>query len=118
MLFCFILLLSSPKSFSGENWQFKYKPFDAAYELYSGELSDPQPAKNEDSSISVKIEKEAAKRIFDQMGRDTPNVCPSEHGERMRRKNDLICYKNKPEKYTCYMGFDLKSGKSKIGAIC
>ncbi|GKT23492.1 hypothetical protein [Acidovorax sp. SUPP3334] len=119
VLGCFIFLLASAKCFSQESdWRFDYKPLDAGYGLYSGELSDPRPAEKSGSSISIKIEKQAAKEIFDQMGSDLPNACPSEAGERMRKNNDLVCYKKRSAQYICYVGIDLKSGKSKIGVIC
>jgi len=113
-----MMLVLSTTSAQEKEWQFNYKPLSGSYELYSGELSEPQAPGKTGSSLSLKIEKEAAKQIFNQMGSDIPNLCPSEEGERMRKKNDLTCYKSKTEKYICYVGFDLKTGKSKIGSIC
>ncbi|MFD1837682.1 hypothetical protein ACFSHV_05030, partial [Paracidovorax cattleyae] len=52
--------------------------------LYSGELGDPRPAGKSGSSLAIRIDKDAARQIFEQMERDTPNLCPSEPGERMR----------------------------------
>ncbi len=80
-----------------EEWQFQYKPLPGAYEIYSGELSDPRPAGKSGSSLAIRIDKDAARQIFEQMERDTPNLCPSEPGERMRQKNDLTCYRSRPE---------------------
>ncbi len=101
-----------------EEWRFQYKPLSGAYEVYSGELSDPRPAGKSGASLAIRIDKDAARQIFEQMERDIPNLCPSEPGERMRQKNDLTCYRSRSGKHTCYVGFDLKSGRSQAGHIC
>ena len=101
-----------------DEWRFQYKPLAGAYEMYSGELSEPRAAGSSGASLSIRIDMEAARQIFAQMGRDVPNLCPSEPGERMRQKNDLTCYRSRSGKHSCYVGFDLGSGKSKAGNIC
>jgi len=116
----FLIIFFSPAhaQVHSDEWRFQYKPLAGAYELYSGELSEPRPAGSSGASLSIRIDKEAARQMFAQMGPDVPNLCPSEPGERMRQKNDLTCYRSRSGKHSCYVGFDLGSGKSKAGNIC
>ncbi len=99
-------------------WEFRYKPLLGEYEVYSGELDDPdQPNKN-GANLSIKIVDEAAKEIFNNLGRDVKHACQAAPGEKMRVKNDVVCYLSKEGQYSCYIGFNLQTGKSRPGVIC
>ena len=119
LIFIFFLMHSSSFAQNNtENFRFTYKPMTASYEIFGGELDDSRPADAESSSIAIKIQGAAARAIFNSLGKDVKNACMSEPGERIRVKKDMTCFFSKKEGYSCFLGFDLKTGKSKAGVIC
>ncbi len=36
----------------------------------------------------------------------------------MHMRNDVVCYLSKDGKYVCFIGVNLKTGKSTLGVIC
>ena len=74
----FLIIFFSPAhaQVHSDEWRFQYKPLAGAYELYSGELSEPRPAGSSGASLSIRIDKEAARQMFAQMGPDVPQPVP------------------------------------------
>ena len=119
LIFTFSLACSASLAQNNEeNFRFTYKPMAGSYEIYGGELDDPRPADAESTNIAIKIQGAAARNIFNSLGKDIKNACVSEAGERVRMKKDMACFFSKKEGYSCFVGFDLKTGKSKAGIIC
>ncbi len=52
------------------------------------------------------------------MGPDVKNECSSGDKVRVRVKERLQCLRYSKSDYSCYFGFDLKSGKGIEGSIC
>jgi hypothetical protein len=95
-----------------------YREFKGSYTIYSGGLDDQQAPTKEDRKLSFIIEGAVAKNIFDAMPPDEKQTCDSQKGARSRRKEKVWCTFNLSDGYTCYFGFDLRTGKSIAGGIC
>lgn len=104
----------------GSDWQFSYKPASVNYTLYSGTISEPIPPKGKQKNLSFEINGEAAKDIFNSIGPDVKNSCPASDNERVRERADgnIRCYLQAKNKYQCYFGVNLQTGKIIPGDIC
>ena len=99
-------------------WPAPYREFKGSYTIYSGGLGDQQAPTKDDRKLSFIIEGAPAKNIFDAMRADDKQTCNSEKGARSRSKEKVWCTFSLNEGYTCYFGFDLRTGKSITGGIC
>lgn len=95
-----------------------YQAFKGEYTIYSGGLDDQQAPTRDDRKLSFIIEGPPAKEIFDAMPPDGKLTCSGEKGARSRTKGNVWCTFNPGDGYTCYFGFDLRTGKSIAGGIC
>lgn len=100
------------------DWPAPYHPFKGEYSLYSGELGDQQAPTRDEPKVSFIIEGNSAKELFDAMGPDNKTTCGGEQGMRSRSKGHVWCTFQRSDGYTCYFGFNLKTGKSIAGGIC
>ena len=96
-------------------WPAPYREFKGSYRIYSGGLDDQQAPTKEDRKLSFIIEGAAAKNIFDAMPPDDKQTCVTEKSARSRSKEKVWCTFNLSDGYTCYFGFDLRTGKSIAG---
>lgn len=94
------------------------KSLKADYVIYSGDLGERLAPTRTDRKMSVHITAQSAKDIFDSVGPDIKVECETEKGERERRKGNMWCYYQPSNGYTCYFGFDLRTGKSIEGGEC
>jgi hypothetical protein len=113
-----ITLLSLTCAAEQAQWPAPYRPFKGEYAMYSGELGDQQAPTRSDRKLSFVVEGPAAKEIFSAMPPDDKNTCSTEKGARSRSKENVWCTFNPSDGYTCYFGFDLRTGKSIGGGIC
>jgi hypothetical protein len=111
-------LLSLAYAAEKSDWPAPYWPFKGTYSIYSGELGDQQAPTKSDRKVSFIIEGKPAKEIFDAMPPDEKTTCSGEKGARSRSKGNVWCTFNSGDGYTCYFGFDLRTGKSIAGGIC
>jgi len=95
-----------------------YQSFKGEYTIYSGDLDDQQAPTWDDRKLSFIIEGQAAKEIFNAMPSDDKQTCSGEKGARSRSKENVWCTFNPGDGYTCYFGFDLRTGKSIAGGLC
>lgn len=95
-----------------------YRAFNGEYAIYSGDLDDQQVPTKDDRKLSFIIEGPPAREIFNAMPPDDKHTCSTEKGARSRSKSNVWCTFNESDGYTCYFGFDLKTGKSIAGGIC
>lgn len=95
----------------------RYKPLKGEYSIYAGELGDQGAPTAKDRKISFIVTGAVARDMFESMGPDDKNACITA-GERSRSKQNVWCAFSRKEGYTCYFGFDLRSGKSIPGGIC
>lgn len=99
-------------------WTPEFKPFSGRYQVYSGSPSEKQPPTPSDKQASVVLTGRAAKDLFDQIGPDVKDACSSDPNYRERRKGHLDCSYTKENGYQCFLGIDLRTGKSTHGSIC
>ncbi|MBB5609068.1 MULTISPECIES: hypothetical protein [unclassified Janthinobacterium] len=99
-------------------WSWEYKPVGGTYLIYSGELGDEKAPTQDDRKLAVEITGQPAKDIFDSMYPDFQPTCSGEKGDRDRRKGNLYCTFHPGSGYRCFIGLNLRNGKSIAGAIC
>lgn len=95
-----------------------YRAFKGEYAIYSGGLDEQHAPAKEDRKLSFMVEGQPAQDIFNARPPDDKEVCSSDKGARSRSKANVWCTFNPGDGYTCYFGFDLKTGKSIAGGIC
>jgi hypothetical protein len=113
-----VLLVSLAYAAEQAHWPAPYRAFKGEFTIYSGDLGDQQAPTRDDRKLSMIIEGQSAKDIFNAMPPDDKQTCSDEKGARSRSKGNVWCTFNPGRGYTCYFGFDLKTGKSIAGGIC
>lgn len=111
-------LLSLAYAGNQATWPAPYRPFKGEYTIYSGGLGDQQAPTRDDRKLSFIIKGATAKEIFDSMSPDDKYTCSSEKNARSRTKGEVWCAYKPNDGYTCYLGIDLKTGRSIAGGIC
>ena len=101
-----------------QEWTPEFKPFSGRYQVYSGSPSEKQAPTSADKQASVVITGRAAKDLFEQIGPDVKDACGSVSNDRQRHKGDLDCVYAKEHGYECFIGIDLRTGKSTQGSVC
>lgn len=90
----------------------------AIYLIHGGSLADQQPPTSKDKKLSIVIDGQPAKAIFDSIGPDLRDTCSGEKGDRERTKEGISCSYTAQDKrtkdgpYRCWIGLDLRTGKS------
>ena len=114
------LLLVIPVLAHASDWSFNYRPAAVRYVIYGNSLGDTTPPSGSDQKIGFEVSGRAAREIFEAIGPDQKDLCTSDPGIRFRAKDKekISCTRSRDGDYTCYFGFDLKSGKSIGGSIC
>lgn len=90
----------------------------ALYSIYSGDMGDERAPTTTDRKLSIQVSGQAAKDIFDSIYPDAKVTCSEEKGQRLREKGELWCSFSPSNGYRCYIGYDLRTGKSIAGASC
>lgn len=96
----------------------------AIYFIHGGTLADRQRPTENDRKLSIVIDGQAAKNIFDAIGPDLPETCSMEKGDRARDKKGVQCRYTAQDKgakegpFRCWIGLDLRSGDSVGTASC
>jgi len=87
----------------------------ASYKIFSGEsVADAQAPTATNRKLSIVVDGQAAKEIFDSIGPDERDACSSTKGDRERNNGAVQCMytTNNPGKgYRCWVGVDLVNGK-------
>lgn len=94
------------------------KPLKGDYYIYGGSLGDSIPPTKKDRKLSLMFVGPLAKDLFDHIGPDAKNGCSSDPDYRERNRGDLSCIWTKQDGYSCYVGLDVRSGKSILGSVC
>jgi hypothetical protein len=96
----------------------KSKPLKGSYSIYSGELSEESAPTTSDRKIAIEFTGLPAREMFDSMYPDFQPTCSGEKGDRDRRKGKVYCSFSPKVGYRCFLGIDLRTGKSIAGASC
>ena len=115
-LFCMLILTGTAHGSQVE--AAAPKALDAEYVIYSGDLGEQLAPTQADRKISIVVNGKPAKDIFESIYPDIKVECSTEKGERERRKGNVWCYYMPRRGYRCYLGFDLRTGKSIAGGDC
>lgn len=102
-------------------WDGTYLPSTVHYLLYSNDLDEAQAPTRADRRLSVAMDGELAKQLFDSIGPDLKLACGTTLGVRQRQRGDVDCSYDKDQPtspYTCHFGINLRNGKSIAGATC
>ena len=94
-----------------------YQAVTGRYAIYSGDLDEQQAPTKSDRKLSLIIDGQPAKDIFDSMAPDDKTTCGSE-GARSRTKGSTWCSYQPKRGYKCYLGLDLRTGQSIAGGMC
>lgn len=106
---------------TSEPWDATYASYPMHYLMYSGELGDSKPPTKTEQRLSIAVQGQLAKDIFDAIGPDLKLACGTTLGMRQRKRGDVSCSFDKDQAklpYTCHFGIDLRKGKSIAGATC
>jgi len=94
------------------------KPLKGSYSIYSGELGEETAPSTSDRKMVIEITGLPAREMFDSMYPDYQPKCSGEKGDRDRRKGNVYCSFSPNIGYRCFLGIDLRTGKSIAGASC
>jgi len=83
--------------------------------IYAGDLGDAWQPTKEDRKLSIDVTGQPAKDICDAIYPDIKAECTAEKGERQRREGHVWCAYRPSNGYTCYFGFDLRTGRRIAG---
>ena len=85
------------------------------YFLFSGTLGEQGPPTRTDAKISFQITGHLADEMYSRLGaKAQSDACT---GGMMRTLRDVVCVRAGRDT-TCYLGLDLKTGKTTSGVIC
>ena len=101
-----------------EPWEAHDRPLKGEYLMYSGSLGELQAPTRKDRKVSIRVAGTVAKEMFDSMHPDDKDTCTTAPGHRERTKDGVSCIYDPGTGYACYVGFDLRTGKSIGGSIC
>lgn len=90
------------------------------YQIYGGSLAEMQPPSPSDAHVSFRFKGRSASDLFDSIGPDVKkqDACSGVAGYRERRRGHLLCVRTNEDGPACYLGLDLRKGKSDAGAVC
>lgn len=96
------------------------KSVAGTYQIYGGSLADLQPPTAGDAHVSFRFKGQSARDLFQSIGPDIKkqDACSSAPDYRERRRGHLLCVHANNDGYSCYLGLDLRKGKSDFGAVC
>lgn len=96
------------------------RPVQGSYHVYGGTLGDPLPPTPNDKNLAFVFEGQTAKDLFNYIGPDIKRdkACTDDPDYRERRRGHLFCVYWKDSGYRCFLGLDLRIGKSDHGGTC
>lgn len=118
LVFAAGLLCAAMYARGTDAWNGQSRPLNGSYSIYAGKLGEETAPTRNDRKLAIEITGQPAKEMFDSMYPDFQPTCSGEKGDRDRRKGNLYCYASAAGTYRCFLGFDLRSGKSIAGASC
>lgn len=99
-----------------------WRPLQVRYTIFSGgSLADREAPTSTDRKLTILVDGHAAKEIFDSIGPDMPSSCSDEKGNRSREKQGVQCFytaRRGVKGYQCWIGVNLRTGKSIPTASC
>lgn len=96
-------------------WSGAWKPLQSSYTIYSGELSEREAPTPTARTMTIAVEGQAAREMFDSIGPDIHPTCGQGKGDRERRKRGVNCIygaRGEGKGYRCWIGLNLRTGES------
>lgn len=96
----------------------------AVYLIHGGSLADRQVATAQDRKLSIVIDGQPAREVFNSIGPDLELTCSGERGDRRRSKKGISCSYTamdegtKDGPFRCWIGLDLRTGESSGTVSC
>jgi len=121
VLVCCVLLLTSLNiPVANSEPSAEARSLNGSYQIYGGSLADMQAPSAGDAHVSFRFKGRSASDLFDSIGPDIKkqDACSAVAAYRERRRGHLLCVRTKEDGPTCYLGLDLRKGKSDAGAVC
>ncbi len=116
--FCWLFAAGAASAIAAETVP-TIRPFAGGqYMIYGGGLGDVYAPKPGDTKLYLELSGDAARRIFDQLGRASEKKMCADPDDVLRMKGDIACTRSHDGKHVCQMGYDLTTGKSANATIC
>lgn len=93
-------------------------PLKGDYYIFGGTLGDKTSPTPKDRKVSLMFMGALAKDLFEHIGPDAKNACSATPDYRERNRGDLTCTWTKNYGHSCYLGLDVRLGKSMRGSNC
>lgn len=96
-------------------WSGAWKRLPASYTIYSGELAEREAPTPTARTMTIAVEGQAAREVFDSLAPDIHPACGQEKGDRERRKKGINCIysaQGEGKGYRCWIGLNLRTGES------
>ena len=96
------------------------RPLMGNYHVYGGSVADMVPPTPNDRQLAFRFEGQTAQDLFSYIGPDVKKAkaCTDDPEYRERRRGHLHCVYWRKTGYRCFLGLDLKTGKSDYGSTC
>jgi hypothetical protein len=96
------------------------RPLEGELQVYGGTLGDKAPPTPTDRNLAFVFEGQTAKELFGYIGPDLKKekACTDDPEYRERRRGHLLCVFWKDSGYRCFLGLNLRTGRSDHGGIC
>ena len=96
------------------------RPLTGNYQVYGGSLADMLPPTSSDRQLAFRFDGQTAQDLFSYIGPDVKKdkACTDDPEYRERRRGHLHCVYWRKTGYRCFLGLDLKTGKSDYGSTC
>lgn len=90
------------------------------YHVFGGTIGDQLPPTPTDRNLAFRFEGQTAKDLFEYIGPDVKKekACTDDPAYRERRRGHLLCVHWSDTGYRCFLGLNLKTGKSDDGGVC
>ena len=96
----------------------------AKYIIHSGSATYAEPPTKSDRALTVLIDGNAAKEVFDLIGPDAHPQCSPDNRDRERRRKGVECTYTaqlndpKDSHYRCWIGINLRTGDGDVRVAC
>ncbi|WP_082547726.1 hypothetical protein [Massilia sp. Root335] len=96
----------------------------AMYKIHSGSVADRAPPTAKDRMLTLLIDGQGAKDVFESIGPDVQPVCSGVDKDRDRRRKGIYCTysaedaRTKEGPYRCWIGVNLLTGGTETTVSC
>lgn len=100
----------------------EWQEFSGRYTIFAGDqVAGREVPTATDRKLAIAVKGQVAKDLFDSIGPDVQPTCSGEDGDRSRRKQGVQCSynaKGAAQGYRCWIGINLRTGRSTAVMSC